>query len=184
MSELQLKIGKRYVTRSGQMTAPLEPSQAHSKYEYPFVDPVSCITYTANGSYESYRTGKHTNDLVLEVLEKSESKSPVSFWEARCAALAGFTVKKINSDLVYTAEDFSVTSEFYFSTGEMAEDWIVEETKVLRTFYFNVYTNTIGGPKSSLKTADASAERHETDRKGCVQITVDENGQLVEARNV
>jgi len=127
---MKLEIGKRYVSRNGMVTAPLEASASHAnRYEYPFVDPISCITYTANGSYESYRTGNHANDLIMEMYqEESEQKVAISFWDARAAALSGSKVKKINSDLLYTREDFSVTSEFYFSTGEMAEDWcLVEE---------------------------------------------------------
>jgi hypothetical protein len=199
---IKLEVGKRYVSRSGEITGPLVKSTyEYTKRDYPFLDLVTNRTYALDGSY-CFTLAGNEEDLVKEYEERATEvtfntgtgyesnslpKKTLNFWEAREAALAGKKVRKSAKDdgLTYSTDDFSVECECYFSTGEMALDWEIVEEPKLRTYYFNVYENTIGGPKSSVGIANAvAANPSSPDRKGCIEITVDENGKLVDAKNL
>jgi hypothetical protein len=189
---IKLELGKRYVSRYGEITAPLvESISVKTKYEYPFMDPVTCMTYAPCGSY-CLTTEENEEDLVKEYegitfnggrVGYGDGKKILNFWEAREAALAGKKVKKLSSDLIYTAKDFSVTSEFYFSTNEMGEEWqLVEEPKQYIR-YFNIHkdTQTWVAHSTELEAVRWSEARSS---QPIIAITVDENGKLIEARNV
>lgn len=103
----------------------------------------------------------------------------MNFWEARQAALAGKTVKRIqgNTSWLYKPRDFQYQVEWHVEAFE-AEWELVEEPKLIKS-YLNVYKDTHGTAWHSKEIADGACNR-----VGCLEIITDKNGKLISAKNV
>ena len=76
---MQLELGKRYVTRDGQISGPVESNYGDNKEPYPFKATIgqAVLTFQSNGRF---RSGKETDlDLVAEYVEPVESEKPSKF---------------------------------------------------------------------------------------------------------
>lgn len=63
---LKLKLGRQYRRKDGKITGPLQRNQGNTNKVYPFWDPVTTTSYTADGLFNyDYNLG-HSNDLVSE----------------------------------------------------------------------------------------------------------------------
>jgi hypothetical protein len=108
-------------------------------------------------------------------------KKTINFWEARQAALDGKKVRRIGFTLLYSTEDF--TDHLNWDNNSINAAWEIVEEPKHKTCYINVYLHNMcpWGAHETRVLADSSAC---TDRASCLAITVDENGKLVEARNI
>jgi hypothetical protein len=93
-------------------------------------------------------------DLV-ELVEDSPKKT-LNFWEARNAVLSGKLVRAVGGDRIFDATEFNGTR---WSHYELDSDWEIVEKPKYKTYQL---TGELSG----------------------IAITVDEKGQVVEAKNV
>jgi hypothetical protein len=124
--------------------------------------------------------GEHLCDLVE--LVSPYPKKVLNFWEARAAVFEGKTVQYTIDGFTYkfTPEEFSKAS---WSSQELGYEWqLVEEPKTF-TQYVNVYP--ANGYDWVAHTQKLYAnDRARKGRIGCIAITIDENGRLIEAKNI
>jgi hypothetical protein len=105
----------------------------------------------------------------------------LNFWEAREAALEGKTVKRLTAEdefCNYDSKDFLTRS---MAPCEVNGHWEIVEEPKLTTSYHNVYKYAISG---SWDTLEKAREILSLNILSQIAITVDENGKLIEARNV
>jgi hypothetical protein len=119
--------------------------------------------------------------LTSETRPEENKVNRINFWEARHAALSGKKVKRLDNDLVF---DKTCFVEAGWTEEWLAADWeIVEEPKHITNF-LNVYADGYWARHTSKLDADAYKDRYEDKRIACIAITVDEDGKLIEAKNV
>jgi len=120
---------------------------------------------------------------ALDLVADTKFGKLLNFWEAREAALAGKKVRVVGGIPIYSEVDFT-SNNSWFNTA-FNEDWEIVEEPVLKTYWVNVYRNSMGIPKASLALADTAAvDNVQQSRLSCLEITVDKNGKLIEAKNV
>lgn len=81
---LKLEVGKRYVRRDGDITAPLLPSGDQA---FPFCDPCQMHTYTAEGMWGLIGTSRH--DLIAEYVEPAlqDGRIPLDWSKVKPGAI-------------------------------------------------------------------------------------------------
>jgi hypothetical protein len=100
------------------------------------------------------------------------NKRTLNFWGARKAVRSGKLVRAVGGDRIFDATEFNGTR---WSHYELDGDWEIVEEPRHKTYCVNVYDSYIG---EGVAIDDTSS------RISCIAITVDENGRLIEARNV
>lgn len=101
----------------------------------------------------------------------------MNFWEARQAALSGKKVKIVGEECIYTALNFADWAEGVDDYGKMAWNndsisavWELVEKPEYQTVYID------------LRDCGFLYTRHFS--SGSIEITVDEKGKLISAKNV
>jgi hypothetical protein len=125
--------------------------------------------------------------LTNETRPEENKVNRINFWEARQAALAGKKVRPIDRTLIdwdcFT--DDEIDNQIWSGTHFNA-DWEIVEEPVHVTYYVNVYRDSFSRRYKSTEEADKARCRvMDVDtRLSCLAITVDENGKLIEAKEV
>ena len=107
----------------------------------------------------------------------------MNFWEAREAARKGHTVRRRTTQVSYKPAEMLNPDTPWYSV-HLDEQWEIVERPELSTYWVNVYRNSMGLPKAGKDIADRAAADSGLTRLSCLELTVDENGKLVSARNV
>ncbi len=134
------------------------------------------------GSSIAWLKESEIQGLVSDKTPTSETKAKLNFWEAREAALNGKKVKRIVTQVVYTPSQMLHPETPWYNV-HFDGDWEIVEEPKHKTCYINVYLHNMcpWGAHETRALADSHAC---TDRVSCLAVTVDENGKLVEAKNV
>ena len=120
------------------------------------------------------------SDLDLIELISPLPKKSLNFWEARQAALSGKRVKKVDTDTEFTIDDF-MSDDYSFDNYEIKADWeVVDEPKLFKS-YLNIYKDGHGQAWNTKAQADSEAN---PGRVGCIEITTDENGEIIDTKKV
>jgi hypothetical protein len=146
--------------------------------------PVAVERETDGISYYVTLTGRASsfNETEQDLVDLVPTpKKTLNFWEARQAALDGKKVKTCLGPLCFSKEEF--TNQDCWSNELITADWEIVEEPKHKTCYINVYLHDLcpWGAHETRALADSGAC---TDRASCLAITVDENGRLIDAKNV
>jgi hypothetical protein len=174
---MKIETGKRYVRLDGKVSGVITQRSCNSLY--PFVDLSEGVTYTPEGKFYIDDCEPTEKDLIAEYVP--ESKQTLNFWEAREASKQGKSVRCVTTQQIYPPKQLLDHDYAWYSVHFEAEWEIVEEPKHI-THYLNIYPFRIrSGQHTTKEQADHYAG---SARLSCIAITVDENGKLIEARNV
>lgn len=170
---MKIELGKRYVRRDGTVSGVLTGRQ---NYLYPFIDRARGSTYTADGKLFS-RKEPDPCDLVAEYVK--EDPPTVNFWEARSAAMGGGRAR-LSGSMSSSWFDGSDFSTYSWGPAELAASWEIEVPPALTTKFINIY-----GPRSwHLHDSDEQSMAHDVEPISRLEITVDSNGKLIDAKNI
>jgi hypothetical protein len=121
--------------------------------------------------------------LTSETRPEENKVNRINFWEAREAAKQGKYVKMVRDTDPTGISPKDMLGPSRWENIHLDADWEIVEEPKHKTCYINVYLHNVC-PWDAHDTQSGADSGASKDRVSCIAITVDENGKLVEAKNV